>query len=69
MLKLDEMQPIHESVATLIARAITNAHAEAANVANAKLDDIRKQEYSYISLMLQRARWCKQAKQEEEGGR
>ena len=66
MLKLDEMQPIHESVATLIARAIVNAHGEAAKLKHAELDDIRKQQHRYFTIMLQRARWYKAAKEEGE---
>ncbi len=64
-MRLDEMQPLSDSTAALIARAIVNAHSEAAKVERAELDDIRKQQYNYLDLMLQRARWNKQRRIEE----
>ena len=64
-LYLDEMHPLSEHKAMLIARAVVLAHRDAARV-NADVDEVRKQEYGYIEVMLQRARWAQQRRIEGE---
>ena len=59
-MRLDEIMPLGEHKAMLIARAVLLAHKDAAKTNGVDLDDLRKQQYCYMCALIQRTRWLHQ---------